>query len=87
VTRVVPHDELDAAVRAMTETLAGQPPGVMRMGRDSFYAVVGRSAAESMPYLHSMLTVTSQTAEAVEGVAAFAEKRAPAWRADRADPD
>jgi 1,4-dihydroxy-2-naphthoyl-CoA synthase len=35
-----------------------------------------------------MLTVTSQTAEAAEGIAAFVEKRPPAWRAalgDRAD--
>ena len=31
-------------------------------------------------YLQGMLTVTSQTEDAAEGVAAFAEKRAPQWK-------
>ena len=31
-------------------------------------------------YLQSMLTVTSQTEDAAEGVAAFAEKRRPQWK-------
>lgn len=80
VTQVVPHDRLDAEVADMAALLASKPPGVMRMGRESFYAVLDSTAAEALPYLHSMLTVTSQTAEAAEGIAAFAEKRPPAWQ-------
>ena len=34
-----------------------------------------------------MLTVTSQTAEAAEGIAAFIEKRPPAWQAPSDDTD
>jgi enoyl-CoA hydratase/carnithine racemase len=58
------------------------------MGRESFYAVLDSAATEALPYLHAMLTVTSQTAEAAEGIAAFAEKRPPAWQAspDHTDP-
>lgn len=82
VTRVVPHDRLDAEVAAMAEVLASKPPGVMRMGRESFYAVLDSAATEALPYLHAMLTVTSQTAEAVEGITAFAEKRPPSWQTD-----
>jgi 1,4-dihydroxy-2-naphthoyl-CoA synthase len=36
-----------------------------------------------------MLTVTSQTAEAAEGIAAFIEKRPPSWQSasgDDSDP-
>ncbi len=80
VTRVVPHDRLDAEVAALAAVLASKPPGVMRMGRESFYAVLDSAATEALPYLHAMLTVTSQTAEAAEGIAAFHEKRAPAWQ-------
>jgi enoyl-CoA hydratase/carnithine racemase len=82
VTRMVPHDHLDAEVGAMAAVLASKPPGVMRLGRESFYAVVDAAASEALPYLHAMLTVTSQTAEAAEGIAAFAEKRAPWWQED-----
>ena len=81
VTRVVPDDELDAAVAELAAVLASKPPGVTKMGRDSFYAVIDQAASEALPYLHAMLTVTSQTAEAREGVTAFAEKRSPSWQA------
>jgi enoyl-CoA hydratase/carnithine racemase len=87
VTRVVPHDRLDAEVADMAALLASKPPGVMRLGRESFYAVLDSAAAEALPYLHSMLTVTSQTAEAAEGVAAFAEKRPPAWQTGSGDTE
>ena len=80
VTRVVPEDRLDEEVGAMARLLASKPPGVMRLGRESFYAVLDSAATEALPYLHSMLTVTSQTAEAAEGIAAFMEKRPPAWQ-------
>jgi enoyl-CoA hydratase/carnithine racemase len=80
VTRVVPHDRLDEEVAAMAAVLVSKPPGVMRMGRESFYAVLDSAATEALPYLHAMLTVTSQTAEAAEGIAAFIEKRPPAWQ-------
>lgn len=87
VTSVVPSDRLDAEVADLAATLASKPPGVMRMGRESFYAVVDSAATEALPYLHAMLTVTSQTAEAAEGIAAFAEKRVPSWQAPPADTD
>ncbi len=79
-TRVVRTERLDAEVAEMAAVLASKPPGVMRMGRESFYAVVDSAATEALPYLHAMLTVTSQTAEAAEGIAAFTEKRPPSWQ-------
>ncbi len=88
VTQVVAPDHLDAAVADMAAILTSKPPGVMRMGRESFYAVLDSAATEALPYLHAMLTVTSETAEAAEGIAAFAEKRAPSWQTPSADtPD
>jgi enoyl-CoA hydratase/carnithine racemase len=87
VSRLVPADRLDAEVAEVAAVLASKPPGVMRMGRESFYAVLDTSAAEALPYLHAMLTVTSQTAEAAEGIAAFTEKRPPSWQAVPDDTD
>jgi enoyl-CoA hydratase/carnithine racemase len=80
VTRVVPPDQLDEAVAELAATLASKPPGVMRLGRESFYAVWDSAASEALAHLHAMLTVTSQTAEASEGIAAFMEKRSPGWQ-------
>ena len=79
VNRVVPVDELDAAVAELAGGLAGRSPLVMRMGRDSFYTVWDQAAGPALRYLHAMLSVTSQTEDAREGLAAFAEKRHPRW--------
>jgi enoyl-CoA hydratase/carnithine racemase len=80
VNRVVPVAELDAAVAEITATLAAKSPAIMKLGRDSFYAVWDQPAEEALRLLHSMLTITSATDDAAEGIAAFAEKRQPVWR-------
>ncbi|HUQ40333.1 MAG TPA: enoyl-CoA hydratase-related protein [Acidimicrobiales bacterium] len=80
VTRVVPVDELDAAVDELATTLAGKPPATVRLGRDSFYAVWDVAAEDALRQLHPMLTVATLTDEAREGIDAFTEKRPPRWK-------
>lgn len=79
LTRVVGVDELDAAVDDLAATLAAKSPSVMRLGRDSFYAVWDQSAAAALALLHPMLTVTTELEDAAEGITAFLEKRPPVW--------
>jgi enoyl-CoA hydratase/carnithine racemase len=80
VNRVVPADQLDAATDELATSLASKSPAIMKLGRDSFYAVWDQSAADALKLLHSMLTITSYTEDAAEGIAAFAEKRDPQWK-------
>jgi enoyl-CoA hydratase/carnithine racemase len=80
VQRVVSAADLDATVEALARDLAQKSPLIMRWGRDSFYRVLEMDADAALSYLQSMLTITSQTEDAAEGVAAFAEKREPRWK-------
>ena len=80
VNRVVPVDELDAAVAELAGALAAKSPAIVKLGRDSFYAVWDKAAADALADLHPMLTVTTLTEDAQEGLAAFAEKRRPEWK-------
>jgi len=78
--RVVPAGELDAAVAELAADLAAKSQAVLRLGRDAFYAVWDQAALDALAMLHPMLTVHTGLDDAAEGLAAFAEKRAPAWR-------
>jgi enoyl-CoA hydratase/carnithine racemase len=79
VNRVVAPGELDAAVDELAATLASKSPVVLRWGRESFYRALDMAGDEALDYLHAMLTVTTLTDDAREGLAAFAEKRKPEW--------
>ena len=80
VTRVVPVAELDAAVDELAATLASKSPLIMRWGRDSFYRVLEQPDSDAaLAYLQTMLSITTQTEDAAEGVAAFAQKRPAKW--------
>lgn len=79
VTRVVPHDELDAAVDELVNELAAKSPVALAFAKEVFYAV------EDIPYHAAIergrdLRVISRTSEdSREGIAAFLEKRKPQW--------
>lgn len=81
VTRVVPAADLDRAVDELAATLAAKPPGPLRLGRDAFYATWDLGAREALAQLHPLLTLAGMSGEALEGTAAFAEKRPPRWAA------
>jgi enoyl-CoA hydratase/carnithine racemase len=80
VNRVVAPDELDSAVDELAATLAAKSPVIVRWGRNAFYKVLDLASDDALDYLHTMLTITTLTDDAAEGVAAFAEKRKPTWK-------
>lgn len=79
VNRVVPVAELDAQVDALAHDLASKSPLVLRLGKTAFQHVLDLDADHALDYLQAMLTVTTLSEDAAEGVAAFAAKRAPRW--------
>jgi enoyl-CoA hydratase/carnithine racemase len=79
VTSVVPHEELDMVVEDLAETLASKPPASVKLGRDSFYSVWDMASGDALAHLHAMLTLTTLTEDAEEGMTAFLEKRPPRW--------
>ncbi|MDP8959452.1 MAG: enoyl-CoA hydratase-related protein [Actinomycetota bacterium] len=80
VTKVVPAQELDAAVDEVVETLAAKSAVTLRLGRDTFYRVQDLDFDEALDVLQAGLTEVAMTEDAEEGVRAFLEKRPPQWR-------
>ena len=79
VTRVVPADDLDAAVGETATSLASKSPAALALGKSSFYAMDGMDIDTALDHLHIGLTATSLTDDAREGVQAFLDKRDPEW--------
>ncbi len=80
VNRVVPHDQLNAAVDEITDKLVRTSPAVMGLGRDSFYRQQDMEFRAALDYLQAQLELVTLTEDAKEGVVAFFEKREPDFK-------
>lgn len=78
--RVVPGEQLDDAVSALTGELLALSPVVLSLGKESYAAAAGMRRDDALAYLASQLSLHLQTEDVVEGVAAFLDKRDPQWK-------
>ena len=76
----VPKDQFQEKVAEMAKKLSSYSPAVMGLGKSSFYQIADMALEDGLGYLHSQLTINSQTEDIAEGIAAFMEKREPQWK-------
>jgi enoyl-CoA hydratase/carnithine racemase len=79
VNYVVPFDDLDARVDALLAKLAAMSPVAMKRGKYAIAAMQSMPFHEALAFAETLITVTSLTGDAAEGLAAFNEKRKPRW--------
>jgi enoyl-CoA hydratase len=79
VNRVVPAEELDAAVADWASKLAAKSPVMMKLGKDAIYRSMDMPFDDALDFLRAQLTVAFSTEDVQEGVKAFFEKREPQW--------
>lgn len=79
-SRVVPDAALDAEVAALAERLAALSPAAVRLGKEAIYAMCEMEYEGALRYLREVVVLASRTDDAREGIRAFFEKRAPAWK-------
>jgi enoyl-CoA hydratase/carnithine racemase len=80
VNRVVPDEELDAAVAEWAGKLAGKSPVIMRLGKEAMRRQLDMPLDDALDYLRAQLSLALSTEDIVEGVTAFFEKREPQWK-------
>lgn len=78
-TRVVPDDRLDAEIDGLCETLAALSPAALRLGKEAVYSMCELEYGTAMRSMREMITLSSRTRDASEGIQAFFEKRDPQW--------
>jgi enoyl-CoA hydratase len=80
VNKVVPAQELDAAVEEWALKLARSSPVIMRLGKEAMRRQLDMDLDDALDYLRGQLTLALSTEDIVEGVTAFFEKRHPRWK-------
>lgn len=79
VNYVAPPEELDAKTDWLVERVVSKSPTAIRRGKYALAATSGMTFEQSIAFLESQIGLMPQTEDAKEGLAAFAEKRAPDW--------
>lgn len=79
VNRVVAKDALDGAVADLAARIAEKPFDVIAQGKRAFYDEAGMGLEESYRHATGVIVQNAAGPDFAEGVAAFAEKRKPAW--------
>jgi enoyl-CoA hydratase/carnithine racemase len=80
VNRVVPAEELDAAVSDLVEAIARSSPLTVRIGKEAFYAQIELDEQHAYELTKTVMSTNSLAADAQEGICAFLEKRTPTWK-------
>jgi enoyl-CoA hydratase/carnithine racemase len=80
VSRAVPRVRLDEAVDATVTAVLRSSPATLALGKAAFYAIEDMDVDTALDHLHVGLTATGTTEDAIEGIAAFIQKRDPEWK-------
>jgi enoyl-CoA hydratase/carnithine racemase len=80
VNRVVAASDLDDAVAAQLARLLDKSPTAIRRGKYAMQAIESMAFEESMRFMEGQIGLLASTEDALEGMAAFRERRPPQWR-------
>lgn len=79
VNRIVEPGELADATRGLADEIAASSPMAVRRGKYALRAMAGMSFDQMIAFAEQQMAPMLATADAREGLAAFNEKRRPAW--------
>jgi enoyl-CoA hydratase/carnithine racemase len=81
INEIAPAGGLDAAVAALLAKLRAASPSAVRRGKTALFAMEAMAFEEALSYAEAQIGLAAAGADAVEGLAAFNEKRNPRWLA------
>jgi enoyl-CoA hydratase/carnithine racemase len=79
VNRVVPAEQLDAAVQELVDALLVSSAAVLAQGKAEFYRQLPLDEATAYVHATAAIAASAAHADAQEGITAFLEKRLPQW--------
>ncbi|MDQ3103721.1 MAG: enoyl-CoA hydratase-related protein [Actinomycetota bacterium] len=83
VNGVVPDAQLDSAVHDLMDRVTRGSAQSKGIGKQALYAQIDLDQPKAYAYAIEVMAATSQVPDAVEGMAAFLDKRKPVWSRGR----
>ncbi len=82
VNRVVPAEELDAAIRELTDAIVGSSAATLSLGKRAFYDQLPLDEPSAYERATCLMVANALQPDAQEGIAAFLEKRPHRWKSE-----
>jgi enoyl-CoA hydratase/carnithine racemase len=82
VNRVVPANQLDSAVKELTDAILASSPLTVRMGKAAFYDQLALDEPTAYQRATEVMTENACRRDAQEGMSAFLQKRKPVWKGE-----
>jgi enoyl-CoA hydratase/carnithine racemase len=80
VNQVVPRADLLSAAETFANKIKAHSPLAVRLGKEAATTSADMEFSKAIEYLKAMFSLNVMTEDAMEGVAAFFEKRDPVWK-------
>jgi enoyl-CoA hydratase/carnithine racemase len=80
VNRVVAPENLHAETRALARKIAASSAFTVGLGKAAFYTQIDLDQPKAYAYAKEVMSMNALDADAREGIAAFLERRTPAWK-------
>ncbi len=79
INKVVDDDQLDGAVKEMTDKIISKSPLTLAIGKEAYYRQLDLNIEDAYAYASKTMTRNMLARDAEEGIDAFIEKRDPTW--------
>lgn len=80
VNRVSAPGQVLAEARTLAEAIASKSPAVIAMGKRAFHRIADQDYEDALAFMHGQLSLNLLSEDAMEGVAAFLQRREPQWK-------
>ena len=80
INTVVAPTELSAEVDRLTERILSRPASAISIGKRMFYQQIEKTLGDAYAYAAEIMACNMMNEDAVEGIAAFIEKRPARWQ-------
>ena len=80
INRIVPLEQLDAAVWQLADAICNKSPLAIRIGKELYYRQLGLPLEEAYACASQTMACNMDSEDAREGIDAFIAKRKPIWK-------